>query len=84
MPSEKSLRVERRKAARNTARRGAARSAVNTARRAIASGDVEEAQGALSSAASALDKAAKDRVIHRNNAARRKARLAARWQKRMA
>jgi small subunit ribosomal protein S20 len=44
----------------------------------IDSGQHEEAQEAVRVAASALDKAASKGVIHKNNAARRKSRLAQR------
>jgi small subunit ribosomal protein S20 len=59
---------------RNRVYRGTARIAVKNARSAIDSG-VPESQAALLSAISALDKAAEQGVIHRNNAARRKSRL---------
>ena len=54
--------------------RGAARTAVNQARAAFEEGDPETKQAVLK-AISALDKAAEKGVIHKNNAARRKARL---------
>ncbi|NWG07819.1 MAG: 30S ribosomal protein S20 [Chloroflexi bacterium] len=54
--------------------RGAARTAVNQARAAFAEGDPETKEAVLK-AISALDKAAEKGVIHKNNAARRKARL---------
>ena len=59
---------------RNRVYRGTARIAVRTARTAIEDG-VPESQAALVSAISALDKAAEQGVLHRNNAARRKSRL---------
>ena len=59
---------------RNRVYRGTARIAVKNARTAIDSG-VPESKVALISAISALDKAAEQGVIHRNNAARRKSRL---------
>ena len=59
---------------RNRVFRGTARIAVKNARTAIDSG-VPESKAALISAISALDKAAEQGVIHRNNAARRKSRL---------
>jgi small subunit ribosomal protein S20 len=59
---------------RNRVYRGTARIAVKNARTAMDSG-VPESKAALVSAISALDKAAEQGVIHRNNAARRKSRL---------
>lgn len=48
---------------------------------AVASQKADVAQQALRAVYSALDKAAKTRVIHANAAARRKSRLMARWKK---
>ncbi len=59
---------------RNRVFRGTARIAVKNARTAIEDG-VPETKAALVSAISALDKAAEQGVIHKNNAARRKSRL---------
>ena len=59
---------------RNRVYRGTARIAVKNARTAIDS-SAPESNTALISAISALDKAAEQGVIHRNNAARRKSRL---------
>jgi small subunit ribosomal protein S20 len=56
----------------NTLFRSSARSLVKKANLAIESGDVENARAAAKLAASALDKAAGKRIIHKNNAARRK------------
>jgi len=59
---------------RNRVYRGTARIAVKNARTAFDSSE-PESKAALVSAISALDKAAEQGVIHRNNAARRKSRL---------
>jgi len=59
---------------RNRVYRGEARIAVKNARTTIEEG-VPESKAALMQAISALDKAAEQGVIHRNNAARRKSRL---------
>ena len=66
-------RSGKRRAARNQAARGKARSAVKDARVAIASG--KDVSQNLNAAASALDKAAEKGIIHKRNAARRKSRL---------
>ena len=58
---------------RNRNLRGAARTAVKNANTAMTTG--EEAQASLTTAISALDKAAEKGVIHPKNAARRKSRL---------
>ena len=61
----------------NRVYRGAARTMVTKARVAIAGGVEETAAEATLSAIRALDKAAEKGIIHKNNAARRKARLMA-------
>ncbi|MBI4310964.1 MAG: 30S ribosomal protein S20 [Chloroflexi bacterium] len=76
MPSQKSLRVSQRKALQNRPRRSAAKTAVTAARNAANEGNADAAKAAYVTAASALDKAAKTGVIHKNNASRRKSRLA--------
>jgi small subunit ribosomal protein S20 len=53
--------------------RGRARTFVRDANAAIETGDVDNAREATKKAASALDRAASKGIIHKNNAARRKA-----------
>ena len=60
----------------NKSRQTAARSAVRNARELLAEGKRDEAEAAVRQASSVLDRAAQKGVIHRNNASRRKARLA--------
>lgn len=64
------------KRVRNRIYRGTARTYVARARKAITTKDAEAAKAATLAAISALDKAAQKGVIHKNNAARRKSRLA--------
>ncbi len=71
----KALRRDARKAVYRGKVRTSTRTQVKRARALIASGKVAEADKALLDAVSALDKAAEKGVIHKNNAARRKARL---------
>ncbi|MGD2146944.1 MAG: 30S ribosomal protein S20 [Anaerolineae bacterium] len=71
----KRVRSSRRKQAVNRVHRGRARSADKKARQLIAEGRLDEAQEAVKAAQAALDKAAQKGVIHKNKAARRKARL---------
>ncbi|MEE8442806.1 MAG: 30S ribosomal protein S20 [Dehalococcoidia bacterium] len=78
MPSKKSMRVTLRKTTYNRGARTAARMAVRATRRVIGTGNREESLSSLSHAASALDRAAKRGIIHRNNSSRRKSRLAKR------
>ena len=61
---------------RNRIYRGTARTYVARARIAINQKDAKAAKAATLEAISALDKAAQKGVIHKNNAARRKSRLA--------
>lgn len=76
MPSEKSARVSLRKARNNRNVRSAIKTHITAARRAASAGKAEEAQTEGLKATSALDRAAKQGVVHPNNAARRKSRLA--------
>lgn len=48
---------------------------------AVQTGKADDAQAALRAVSSALDKAAKTQVVHRNLASRKKSRLAARLKK---
>jgi len=77
----KNLRKNRRRRMRNRLFRSRARTAVKKARRLIEAGQLEEAREAVRVAYSALDKAAEKGIIHKNNAARRKARLMRMYQR---
>jgi small subunit ribosomal protein S20 len=72
----KRLRSAERRRLRNRGFRGGARTAVKKVRTLIDEGNLDEARNAFQSACSALDKAAEKGIIHKNNAARRKSRLA--------
>ncbi len=76
MPSEKSFRVSLKKSQHNRSVRTRVRSAVTAARDAISSGDVAQAETEVVKATAVLDRAASRGTIHRNNASRRKSRLA--------
>jgi small subunit ribosomal protein S20 len=71
----KALRKDARKAVYRGKVRTSTRTEIKKVRVLLASGKVAEADKALQEAISALDKAAEKGVIHKNNAARRKARL---------
>ncbi len=73
--AEKELRVATKRLGRNKSARSATKTSVTRAESAIATGNVEEAKTAVAAAISALDKEAEKGTVHRNNAARRKARL---------
>ena len=66
---------------RNRVYRGSARTYLRKAMVAIHAEDVEKSKVEVAKAIKALDKAAGKGVIHKNNAARRKARLMARFNK---
>lgn len=77
----KRMRQSERRRIRNRAINSRTRTFVKKARQAIATGEVAPAtEEALRNAVSALDRAVIKGVIHRNNAARRKARLMRQFQ----
>jgi small subunit ribosomal protein S20 len=73
------MRRSERRHRRNRPIISATRTYVRRARTAIDAADATAAAAAVGDAISALDKAATKGVIHRNNAARRKSRLMARY-----
>lgn len=77
--SMKDMRVSERRRQRNRPIISATRTYVRRARTAIEAGDTSNAATAVGDAISALDRAASKGVIHRNNAARRKSRLMAKY-----
>lgn len=79
--AQKRIRVAERKRARNKPLRSACKTFEKRAETAIAAGDAELAADEVRLAISQLDKVAGKGVIHRNNAARRKSRLMARFNK---
>ncbi|MCC7021699.1 MAG: 30S ribosomal protein S20 [Thermomicrobiales bacterium] len=78
--SEKRIRVAERRRERNKPLRTEARTFVKKAEVAIAAGDAAAAEAAMREAVSVLDRVAGKGVIHKNNAARRKSRLIAKYQ----
>ena len=78
MPSEKSHRVSIKKTVRNKTARSSAKNAVTEAKRALDSNSRDQASAAVARAASVLDVGVRKGVLHPNNAARRKSRLAKR------
>jgi small subunit ribosomal protein S20 len=77
--SKKRIRVAERRREENKPLRTEARTFVKKAEVAIASGDVNAAEAATLEAVSVLDRVADKDVIHKNNAARRKSRLMAKY-----
>jgi small subunit ribosomal protein S20 len=71
----KNIRKSARQRERNRVFRSQARTFIKKTRRQIEAGELEEAQATAQLAIKALDKAAQKKIIHSNNAARRKSRL---------
>jgi len=74
--SKKDLRRIVKRRARNLGTRSGLKTFVKKVRVAAATGEAAATQSALVSAVSALDKAAQRGIIHKNQAARRKSRIA--------
>jgi small subunit ribosomal protein S20 len=74
--SKKDLRRTAKKTVRNKATRTALKTFVKKVRTAATGGDVGEVTSALTTAQKMLDKAAQRGIIHKNQAARRKSRIA--------
>jgi small subunit ribosomal protein S20 len=74
--SKKDLRRSAKRRIRNTATKSALKTYVKKVRVAAATGDSANTTSALVKAVSALDKAAQQGIIHKNQAARRKSRIA--------
>ena len=73
--AKKRIRQTQKRTARNRHYKVAARTYVKKVRRLISEGNLDEAEVAANEAYKTLDKAARKRVIHPRNAARRKGRL---------
>ena len=73
----KRIKTNRKATERNKAYKSELRTVVRAARSAIASGDKADAQAKVQLATRKLDKAASKGVIHKNQAANRKSKLAA-------
>jgi small subunit ribosomal protein S20 len=82
--SIKSIRQDIRKTARNRPVRSSLKTYVKNAVTRIATGEEATSQEAVRIAISKLDKAAQKGIIHKNQAARRKSRLARKLNKQFA
>ena len=74
--ANKAMRNSRRRNVINTRTKSKFKAAVKETRTVSASGDIKEAMESLKKAMSALDKAVKKDVMHKNTASRKKSRLA--------
>ena len=82
--AKKAVRKIARRTAVNKARRSRMRTAVRKVEEAIASGDRKAAATAMTAAEPELMRAAQSGIIHKNNAARRKSRLMAKFNQAVA
>lgn len=73
--ANKAMRQSRRRNAINTRTKFKVKGAVKNTRTLIAEGNAKDAAESLKKAMSALDKAVKKNVLHKNTASRRKSRL---------
>ena len=72
---EKRMRQAEKRRLRNKSRKSEIRTYIKRFEEAMQRGDREESEAYLNMAIRALDKAASDGIIHKNNAANRKSRL---------
>ena len=72
----KRMKISEKQRARNRSVRSALKTSINAFEVASESGDIEEARESFSRASRSLDKAASKGVIHKNNAANKKSRMA--------
>ena len=75
--AKKRIRQNEKRRVRNRVFRSSARTYIKKARIQIANGNLDEATETVRLACQSLDKAARRRIIHPNNAARRKSRIMA-------
>jgi len=73
--AEKAARIAVKRHQRNRSIRSQVKTDIIRAEKLIFSGELEAARAAVTAAVSALDKAAGKKILHGNNASRRKARL---------
>ncbi len=74
--AQKQVRASGKRRLRNKAARSLAKTSITKAEKLIFSGELGSAEQAVVAAIRSLDKAAEKGIIHPNNAARRKSRLA--------
>ncbi|MDY6911802.1 MAG: 30S ribosomal protein S20 [Chloroflexota bacterium] len=73
--AKKRVRVIQTRERRNKSLRSQYKTYVTKAEKLIKAGDIGQAEEAVKQAISTLDKTARKRIIHRNNASRRKSQL---------
>jgi small subunit ribosomal protein S20 len=73
--AQKQARVASRRQQRNKSARSEVKTNITKAEKLIFTGELKAAEAAVTVAVSSLDKAAEKKILHANNAARRKSRL---------
>jgi small subunit ribosomal protein S20 len=81
LPAKKAGRQQVKRAVRTRGDRTETRSAMALALRSVEAGDVAEAEVAVKEALITLDRAVQKGILHKNNANRRKSRMAANLNK---
>lgn len=76
--AKKAMRASARRAVRNRSAKSAVKTRIARVRRALTTGGAEGVAELVTAAVSSLDRAAAKKIVHPNNAARRKSRLAKR------
>jgi small subunit ribosomal protein S20 len=77
LSAKKTGRQQVKRARRNRSTKTETRTIIGRANRSLEGGDAEAAQPAVALAISTLDRAVSKGILHKNNAARRKSRMAA-------
>jgi small subunit ribosomal protein S20 len=78
LPARKSHRQSETRAVRNRRVKSITRTVMNKAFLTLRSGDAESAETAVRDASAVLDRGVQKGILHKNNASRRKSRIAAR------
>ena len=76
MPAKKAGRQSVKRAQRNRSARTETRTTIAKAQRSLASGNADEAAGTVRDAIRVMDRAVQKGILHKNNVARRKSRMA--------
>ena len=81
MPAKKAGRQAIKRTQRNRSARTATRTTISKALRTVGDGDAGEAEAAVREAMSVMDRSVQRGILHKNNVARRKSRMAVRLNK---
>lgn len=73
--AQKKIRTDKRRTVHNLRRKRTMKEAIKNLEKAVSAGNIEEAKEMLPDVYKAIDKAAKQNIIHKNNAGRKKSRM---------